>query len=141
MRLCLEAREYQDALPVLENDIYHFPLAQERGAVHINSRYLCANQDSRSTFLTSASGLSDKLDPRDHLQYFLLGAMIYIGAKNWVRALLFLDIVLTSPVNNTTSMIQVEAYKKWVLVNLLHQGFVSLFSSRFGILIATRNLS
>lgn len=141
MRLCLEAREYHATLPVLDQDIFHFPLASDRGAVHVNPRHLCAHHDSRSTFITNASGLSDKLDYKDHLQYFLLGAMIYIGTKNWVRALLFLDIVVMSPANNTTSMIQVEAYKKWLLVGLLLRGQVSALSVPFDLLVMIRNSS
>lgn len=52
--------------------------------------------------------------------------MIYIGLRDWERALLFLEIVIASPAVNTTSFIQVEAYKKWVLVSLLLKGRVSL---------------
>ena len=61
---------------------------------------------------------------QDHLTYFLYGAMLYLGLKNWKRALLFLEIVIVSPATNTASMIQVEAYKKWVLVGLLLKGRV-----------------
>ena len=46
--------------------------------------------------------------------------------KDWERALLFLEIVMVSPTANTASKIQVEAYKKWVLVSLLHRGKVSI---------------
>lgn len=52
--------------------------------------------------------------------------MIYIGLRDWERALLFVEIVIASPAINTTSVIQVEAYKKWVLVSLLLKGHVSL---------------
>lgn len=52
--------------------------------------------------------------------------MLYLGLKQWERALLFLEIVIVSPANNTASMIQVEAYKKWVLVGLLLEGRVRL---------------
>lgn len=45
--------------------------------------------------------------------------MIYMKLKNWERALHFLDIVITCPTANTASMIQVEAFKKGILVNLL----------------------
>lgn len=51
--------------------------------------------------------------------------MLYMGLKEWKKALLFLEIVMTSPVMNNASKIQVEAYKKWVLVSLLYKGFVS----------------
>ena len=58
--------------------------------------------------------------------YFLYGGMIYLGLKDWTRALLFLEIVIIAPTSNAASMIQVEAYKKWVLVGLLLKGTVSL---------------
>ncbi len=51
--------------------------------------------------------------------------MLYMGSKKWERAQLFLELVLVSPAINTASMIQVEAYKKWILVNLLLKGHVS----------------
>lgn len=121
-RLCLEAREFYSALPVLDKDIYHFPLSSDKGGIHINPRFLCSHHEPHSTFITNASGLSEKLDHRDHLQYFLFGAMIYIGLKDWERALLFLEVVIISPATIMTSMIQVEAYKKWVLVSLLLKG-------------------
>lgn len=124
-RLCLEAREYYAAVPVLNKDIYHFPLSSDKGGVQINPRFWCSHHEQYSTFITNASGLSEKLDYRDHLQYFLFGAMIYIGLKDWERASLFLEVVIISPASTTTSMIQVEAYKKWVLVSLLLKGRVS----------------
>ena len=51
--------------------------------------------------------------------------MIFMGMKKWKRALLFLEIVMMSPVINNISKIQVDAYKKWVLVSLLYKGHVS----------------
>ena len=51
--------------------------------------------------------------------------MIYTGLKDWERALHFYDIVIMSPTNGTASMIQVEAYKKRVLVGILAEGGVS----------------
>ena len=48
--------------------------------------------------------------------------MLYILAKKWERALFFLEIVLVCPTANTASMIQIDAYKKWVLVCLLQHG-------------------
>ena len=128
VHLCLETREYHEALPVLKNDIYHFPLNSDKGASGPSTRFACSNHESSSAFMTVASNLSDKLEYQDHLKYFLYGAMIYIGLRDWERALLFLEIVIASPTINTTSIIQVEAYKKWVLVSLLLKGRVSLLS-------------
>lgn len=50
--------------------------------------------------------------------------MIYTKLGNWKRALHFLEVVITCPTANTASMIQVEAFKKWILVNLLANGQV-----------------
>lgn len=87
--------------------------------------HLSSHHDSSSTFITPDSGLSAKLDYRDHLTYFLYGAMIFMGLKKWKRALHFLEIVIMSPVVNNISKIQMDAYKKWVLVSLLYKGHVS----------------
>lgn len=126
VHLCLETREYHEALPVLKNDIYHFPLNPDKVASGPSTRFACSHHESSSAFITVASNLSDKLEYQDHLKYYLYGAMIYIGLRDWERALLFLEIVIASPIINTTSVIQVEAYKKWVLVSLLLKGRVSL---------------
>ena len=87
--------------------------------------YLSSRHDTSSTFITPESGLSAKLEYRDHLIYFLYGAMIFMALKKWKRALLFLEIVIMSPVANNVSKIQVDAYKKWVLISLLSKGNVS----------------
>lgn len=52
--------------------------------------------------------------------------MCYIGLKDWDRAKLFLEVVIMSPTQNIVSKIQVDAYKKWVLVSLLRDGKVSI---------------
>ncbi|KAL2049655.1 hypothetical protein ABVK25_010115 [Lepraria finkii] len=121
-RLCLEARAYYDALPVLDQNIYYFPTSTNKAAQNNRFPYFCSDHESSSTFITPESGLSAKLVYRDHLQYFLYGAMIYMGLKDWKHALFFLEVVISSPVANNASKIQVEAYKKWVLVRLLYKG-------------------
>jgi hypothetical protein len=84
------------AKPVLDKNIYHLP-----------------------------AQTTEKLVYQDSLKYHLYGAMIYIGLWEWARALEFLEIVIASPVSSTNvSMIQVEAYKQWVLVSLLVHGKV-----------------
>lgn len=120
--LCLEARAYTAALPVLDHNIYHFPPTTNRSAENSMFPHLSSHHDSSSTFITPDSGLSAKLEYRDHLEFFLYGAMIFMGMKKWKRALLFLEIVMMSPVINNISKIQVDAYKKWVLVSLLYKG-------------------
>ncbi len=126
-RLCLEARAFAAAMPVLGNNLFYFPPTTNRAGEDNMFPFLCSNHSSSSTFITPDSGLSAKLDYHDHLQYFLFGAMIYMGLKQWKRALLFLETVLVTPVTNNASKIQVEAYRKWVLVNLLYRGVVRIF--------------
>ena len=124
-RLCLEARAFQKASPILDNDIFHFPPLTQKAATILGPKLPCSQHDTSSAFITVPSGLTEKVDYREYLQYFLFGAMLYMGAKNWARAQLFLEVVIIAPTSNTASMIQVEAYKKWVLVNLMLEGKVS----------------
>ena len=131
-RLCLEARAYTAALPILDQNIFYFPPITNKAGENSMFPYLCSNHDTASTFMTPDSGLTAKLEYRDHLQYFLYGAMIYMGLKEWKRALFFLETVIVSPVANNASKIQVEAYKKWILVNILYKGRVSRAAARSG---------
>ena len=71
-----------------------------------------------------STALSGTLKYQDYLEYFLYGAMIYMGLKEWRRAQLFLESAMVAPVAHNASKIQVEAYKKWILVNLLDKGKV-----------------
>ncbi|KAL9104707.1 MAG: hypothetical protein Q9163_000385 [Psora crenata] len=121
----ISARAYVTALPVLDKDIFHFPADSNRTAetsVDPLYLYLCSEHESSSNYINTSSGFTDKLDYHHHLQYFLYGAMCYMALKDWDRAILFLEVVLTSPTPYVVSRIQVEAYKKWVLLNLLHRG-------------------
>jgi COP9 signalosome complex subunit 3 len=78
--------------------------------------------DSSLVFLNPDHGITQKLSSRDYLEYYLYGAMIYMGLKQWAKAMSFLAIVLLAPTATLTSTIMVEAYKKWVLVGLLMDG-------------------
>ncbi|KAL9614247.1 MAG: hypothetical protein Q9167_001269 [Letrouitia subvulpina] len=119
LRLCLHTRAFAAAKPVLDNNVYEFPSPGKK-----QSGLLCAQHESSSTFITTEPGLSRKVDYQDPLKYFLFGAMLYIGMKDWERALLFLEITLIWPIANNCSMIQVNAYRRWVLVNLIQNGQV-----------------
>lgn len=128
--IALSSRAYAAALPVLDKDIYHFPSTTTKATEAASDPlypFLCSNHESSSTYINSVSGLAVKTEYQEHLKYFLYGAMCYMGLKDWDRALLFLEIVLTSPsIYSTVSKIQVEAYKKWILVSLLHRGKVNI---------------
>ncbi|KAL1967750.1 hypothetical protein VTN77DRAFT_2439 [Rasamsonia byssochlamydoides] len=121
-RICLRARAYALALPVIDKDICFFPSSADQAYLRRSQPVLCGQHESSATFITYASGFSSKLTYRDHLQYFLYSSMIYMGLKQWDRALHFLSIVISTPSINSVSTIMVEAYKKWVLVSLLAKG-------------------
>ncbi|KAJ5877279.1 hypothetical protein N7455_000744 [Penicillium solitum] len=120
VRLCLQAKAYSCALPVLNKQICHFPISLGRPSS--DPSVLCADHSSGVSFMTEASGVSSKLSYRDYLQYFLYGGMVYMALKQWRNALHFLGIVISTPSTNSVSLIMVEAYKKWVLVGLLEKG-------------------
>ncbi|CAG8889489.1 unnamed protein product [Penicillium egyptiacum] len=119
VRLCLQAKAYSCALPVLKKQICHVPISLGRPSEH---SVLCADHGSSVSFMTEASGVSSKLSYRDYLQYFLYGGMVYMALKEWRNALHFLGIVISMPSTSSVSLIMVEAYKKWVLVGLLEKG-------------------
>ncbi|KAL2001440.1 hypothetical protein VTN02DRAFT_1776 [Thermoascus thermophilus] len=121
-RLCLHARAYAVALPIIDKDICHFSTGSDQVYLKRSRPLLCSQHQTSATFITHASGFSAKLSYRDHLQYFLYGSMIYMGLKQWGKALHFLSVVISAPCVNSVSMIMVEAYKKWVLVSLLERG-------------------
>lgn len=71
--------------------------------------------------MTVENQLTEKMDRTDVMEYYLTGAMVYIGVSRWERAKYFLEHVLSTPTSQsgaTTGMMS-EAYKKWVLVSLL----------------------
>ena len=120
VKVCLRRKAYDVCLPIIDNDIYHFPTDSEQNK-HLPLP--CAKHITSSTFITTGSGFTNKLTYRDHLQYFLFAAMVYISQRKWSRALTLLELALVSPVHgNTVTMIQVEAYKKWILVSILCHG-------------------
>ncbi|KAL9035705.1 MAG: hypothetical protein Q9180_004717 [Flavoplaca navasiana] len=121
VHLCLEAHAFRAATSILDKDIYEFPSLTRT----LPSGDLpCSRHDTSSGFITDKSELSDTITYREPLHYFLYGAMIYLALKEWRRAILFLEFVLTAPSKTHSSHIQVEAYKKWVLANLLAYGEV-----------------
>ncbi|KAF7594271.1 COP9 signalosome complex subunit 3 [Aspergillus hancockii] len=122
IKLSLMTRSYKLALPVLDRQICHFPTTTGQAYQEYYQPLLSRKHESSMVFITDASGFSTKLTYRDHLQFFLCGAMIYMALKRWDKALHFLSIVISCPVTNAVSKIMVEGYKKWVLVSLLGYG-------------------
>jgi COP9 signalosome complex subunit 3 len=110
VRFSLESHAYAEALPVIDQQILHF------------------NTETRQSKLKNSSNTQDvapshKLRYQDVLEYFLGIGTIYIGLKQWEKALDALETVITYPVKeNAVSKIMTDAYKRWVLVKVLLEG-------------------
>lgn len=123
-RLSLLARAYTHVLPILDRQVCHLPSPSNQGYHQYRHSLLCTEHAHNAALVFESSGLSAKLAYRDHLSYFLYGAMVYIVLKDWDNAIHWLTIVISSPITGPISKIMVESYKKWLLVNLLANGKV-----------------
>ncbi|XP_034707772.1 COP9 signalosome complex subunit 3 [Vitis riparia] len=77
--------------------------------------------------------------PRDFFLYCYYGGMICIGQKRFRKALELLHNVVTAPMS-TINAIAVEAYKKYILVSLIHNGQFSTTFPKYTSSVAQRNL-
>jgi COP9 signalosome complex subunit 3 len=119
IRLCLLAQAYTDAIDILDRPIYHLPTILDNRS----RSYLCSGTDQNSTYLNPATGLTQPITVRIFLEYYLLGALSYLGVGRYKDALFFLEVVLSAPAaQNVASMLQIEAYRKWTLVGLILNG-------------------
>ncbi|CAO3590656.1 unnamed protein product [Absidia cylindrospora] len=57
-----------------------------------------------------------------YLEYHYYGAILYIGNKEYERAVEFFTLVISAPVQKAVSVIQLEAYKRYILVSLIAYG-------------------
>lgn len=120
VRMCLLAKAYKSARQIIDQTIFSIPSAADQ----LYFQRSLDDSTKKIARYTYPFELSANLTYADHLQYFLYSGMIYMSLKEWRKASHFLSIVISSPVVNAVSVIQVEAYKKWVLVNLLEKGTV-----------------
>lgn len=120
LRLCIRAGVPSQALPIIDSDIYAYP---SKPVKNLPEDYLSEEHELSNAYITEKSGFSLKLMPEYVLEYYLLGAHVYIGMRNFNRARLFLETAMLSPSPaKACSALQVEAYKKWVLIGLLSEG-------------------
>ncbi|XP_022774279.1 COP9 signalosome complex subunit 3 [Durio zibethinus] len=77
--------------------------------------------------------------PRELFLYCYYGGMICIGQKRFQKALELLHNVVTAPMS-TDNAIAVEAYKKYILVSLIHHGQFSTSLPKYASTVAQRNL-
>jgi COP9 signalosome complex subunit 3 len=118
-RLALESNRGGLATAVLDRPILYFP----GGTAHSQLQYLCSSDSIAANYITAESGLTSKIKSSDILEYFTLTGSIYIGLRKWSKALEALETAISYPnKDSSVSKIMVEAYKKWILVNLLLHG-------------------
>lgn len=86
-----------------------------------------------------ADDISKVDQPQDYFLYCYYGGMICIGQKHYQKALELLHNVSTAPMS-TLSAIAVEAYKKYILVSLIHKGQFSSTFPKHASSVAQRNL-
>jgi COP9 signalosome complex subunit 3 len=125
VQLCLETRSYAAAEPILDNYIHTLP-TKIPSVVREGLEYSvpCADVASSGEYIHQSSGHSDKISLADVQEYYVLGAMAYLGVRQFKKAQHFLEHVLVVPTSNTANGLMLEAYKKWVLVSCLLQGKV-----------------
>lgn len=122
LRQCLGLGTPSQALAILDQNIFAYPQALPKSAL---TEVLSEDHELSNAFITSTSGFSEKILPEHVLDYYLCGATVYMGMRNYQRARLFLEHVILYPtLQHTASTFQMEAYKKWVLVGLLSEGKV-----------------
>ncbi|KAH9627058.1 hypothetical protein KSS87_023746 [Heliosperma pusillum] len=93
---------------------------------------------SAKCYKSGLSLLEEDVFEVDHPKDLFLG-MIYIGLKKYGKALELLLNVVTSPMS-TLSSIAVEAYKKYILVSLIHSGQHSTHFPKYTSSVAQRSL-
>jgi COP9 signalosome complex subunit 3 len=120
VQLCMETRSYAAAVPILDNYIHSIP-AKIPASVREGLEYSvpCADVATSGEYIHQGSGHSEKVVLADVQEYYLLGAMAYLGLRQFKKAQQFLEHVLVVPAGNVANGLMLEAYKKWVLVNCL----------------------
>jgi COP9 signalosome complex subunit 3 len=120
IHLCMETRSYAAAEPILDNYIHNIPSkipTQVREGLEYSVP--CADVATSGDYIHQGSGHSEKVTLTDLQEYYLLGAMAYLGARKFKKAQQLLEHVLVVPSANVANGFMLEAYKKWVLVSCL----------------------
>jgi COP9 signalosome complex subunit 3 len=131
IRLCMETRSYAAAEPILDNYIHSLP-AKIPVTVREGLEYSVPSSDVASSgeYIYQGSGHTEKVTLTDLQEYYVLGAMAYLGVRQFKKAQQLLEHVLVAPSNNVANGLMLEAYKKWVLVNCLVDSIESAASKK-----------
>ncbi|KAK2969810.1 hypothetical protein RJ640_028090 [Escallonia rubra] len=98
------------------------PSTEHLTTLHADFLLVCLSTKCYKTGLRLLEDNISEVDqPRDFFLYCYYGGMICIGQKHFRKALELLHNVVTAPMS-TLSAIAVEAYKKYILVSLIHLG-------------------
>lgn len=126
LRLCMETRSYAAAEPILDNYIHSIP-SKIPASVRENLEYSvpCGDVATSGEYIHQGSGHSDKVTLVELQEYYLLGAMAYLGMRQFKKAQQLLEHVLVVPTAGVANGLMLEAYKKWVLVSCLVSSTVS----------------
>jgi COP9 signalosome complex subunit 3 len=129
VQLCMETRSYAAAEPILDNYIHCIP-SKIPASVREGLEYSvpCADVATSGEYIHQSSGHSDKVTLVDLQEYYLLGAMAYLGLRQFKKAHQLLEHVLIVPSGNVANGLMLEAYKKWVLVSCLVDSIESAIS-------------
>ncbi|KAF2799902.1 hypothetical protein K505DRAFT_356151 [Melanomma pulvis-pyrius CBS 109.77] len=123
IRLCVQTRSYSAALPILDNYLHSLgPRIPQQVQESLEYSVACADHTNSGEYIHQMSGHSDKISLADVQEYYILGAMAYIGTRQFKKAMHFLEHVLIVPTSNVANGFMLEAYKKWVLVSCLVDG-------------------
>ncbi|RDA87739.1 hypothetical protein CP532_1799 [Ophiocordyceps camponoti-leonardi (nom. inval.)] len=119
-KLAYATNVIEQALPVLEASVVFYPATfTPRDARHL----LCDPEPLYSPSNSTNTAITDPLRSTTVMEYNLIRGSIYISRKDWGKAQDAFELVLTHPCRNkNVSMMMTGAYKKWLLVGLLHQG-------------------
>lgn len=118
-RLALETGVITPALPILESFILYFPTKLET----TKPKYKCDISLQAQAWITYTNGFTGLLKSQDVLEYFMFCGTAFISLRRWTDAADALENAVRFPSKDgSVSKIMVEAYKKWLIVNLLLKG-------------------
>ncbi|XP_043705970.1 COP9 signalosome complex subunit 3-like isoform X2 [Telopea speciosissima] len=116
------------------------PSSEQLTALHPDFLQLCLLAKCYKTGLCVLEEDIFEVDqPKDFFLYCYYGGMICIGQKLFRKARELLLNVVTAPMS-TTNAIAVEAYKKYILVSLIHNGQSTTSFPKYTSSVAQRNL-
>jgi COP9 signalosome complex subunit 3 len=120
IHLCVETRSYAAAVPILDNYIHSLP-SRIPASVREGLEYSapCADVAASGDYIHQGSGHTEKVTTAELQEYYVLGAMAYLGLRQFKKAQQMLEHVLVAPSSNVANGYMLEAYKKWVLVGCL----------------------